>query len=179
MALLTSRREGDTLVIKHHYPIAERVWAVLRLALGSIFFWAFLDKTFGFGFATDTDAAWINGASPTRDFLESGTSGPLAGFYQGLAGQVWVDWVFMIGLAGIGIAFLLGIGLRLAAATSALMLVMMYSAAMPPETHPFIDDHLVYALAMVALAASHAGDTWGLGRRWATTPLVQRYAFLK
>ncbi len=179
MALLTSRREGDTLVIKHHYPIAERVWATLRIALGSIFFWAFLDKTFGFGFATGTEAAWINGGSPTRHFLESETSGPLAAFYANLAGQMWVDWVFMLGLAAIGLALFLGIGLRIAAATGALMLVMMYSAALPPESHPFLDHKIVYALALVALAASHAGDTWGLGRRWATTPLVQRHPFLK
>ena len=179
MALLTSRREGDTLVIKHHYPVAERIWAVLRMAFGLIFFWAFLDKLFGFGFATESEAAWVNGGSPTTGFLRNATTGPMADFYEGLAGQAWVDWLFMIGLAGIGIAFLFGIGLRLAAGAAALMLVMMYTATMPTENNPVLDDHLIYAVAMIALAASHAGDNWGLGKRWATTPLVQRFGFLK
>lgn len=179
MALLTSRREGDTLVVRHHYPVAERLWAILRMALGWLFMWAFLDKMFGFGFATEPEAAWVNSGSPTSGFLEFGTSGPLAGFYQGMAGQAWVDWVFMLGLAGIGIALMLGIGMRVAAASGALLLVMMYSATLPLVNNPFMDDHLIYAVTMIALAASHAGDIWGFGKRWATTPLVQRFGFLK
>lgn len=179
MALLTSRREGDTLVVKHHYPIAERVWAVVRIALGWVFLWAFLDKAFGLGFATEPASAWVEGGSPTRGFLELGTSGPLAAFYQGLAGQAWVDWLFMIGLAGIGVAFLLGIGLRVAAGAGTVLLAMMYSAALPLINNPFMDDHLIYGLVMIGLAASHAGDIWGFGKRWATTPLVQRFGFLK
>ncbi|MEU4541590.1 hypothetical protein AB0G15_42860, partial [Streptosporangium sp. NPDC023825] len=31
---------------------ADYVWAIARIGLGWIFLWAFLDKTFGWGFAT-------------------------------------------------------------------------------------------------------------------------------
>ncbi len=86
-------------------------------------------------------------------FLKFGTDGPLAGFYQSFAGAAWADWLFMIGLAAIGLSLMLGVGMRIAAAAGALMLVLMWSAALPPANNPFMDDHLVYALALVALAS--------------------------
>ncbi|MEV4569763.1 hypothetical protein AB0K12_38895 [Nonomuraea sp. NPDC049419] len=46
------------------------VWAAARIAIGWIFLWAFLDKTFGWGFATPSDRAWIAGGSPTTGFLK-------------------------------------------------------------------------------------------------------------
>src|SRR3712207_7355187 len=45
------------------------VLAGLRLALGWIFLWAFVDKLFGLGFATKAENAWIDGGSPTQGFL--------------------------------------------------------------------------------------------------------------
>jgi thiosulfate dehydrogenase (quinone) large subunit len=36
--------------------------------------------------------------------LRFGPDGPLAGFYPGLAGAARADWLFMIGLLGIGLA---------------------------------------------------------------------------
>ncbi len=74
----------------------------------------------------------------------------------------------MIGLAGIGAALLLGIAMRIAAASGALMLMLMHAAAPILENNPFMDDHLVYALVLVGLALVGAGRTWawvGAGRR--------------
>ena len=85
----------------------------------------------------------------------------------------------MIGLAGIGIALMLGVTMRIAAAAGALLLVMMWSAVLPPENNPFMDDHIVYALVLVALALTSAGKTLGLGRVWERIPLVARHGFLK
>ncbi|MGF0117184.1 hypothetical protein ACQFYA_12790 [Promicromonospora sp. Marseille-Q5078] len=154
------------------------VGAVIRLSLGWIFLWAFLDKLFGLGRATPPEGAWLDGGQPTAGFLGNATAGPLAGFYQGLAGQAWVDWVFMIGLLGIGMALLLGIGMRIAAVAGALMLVLMWSAVLPPENNPFMDDHLIYALVLVALALGDAGRTLGLGARWQQTSWVRRWPVL-
>lgn len=83
------------------------MWALARISLGFVFLWAFLDKTFGLGHGTTDKAAWINGGSPTNGFLSKGTSGPLADFYQSFAGATWADWLFMLGLAGIGTALIL------------------------------------------------------------------------
>jgi thiosulfate dehydrogenase (quinone) large subunit len=164
--------------------------AAIRISLGWIFLWAFLDKLLALGFATGADAetgttdrfgpqAWINGGSPTKGFLEFGTTGPLADFYRSFAGATWADWLFMIGLAGIGLALLLGIGVRLAAGFGALLVVMMWSAALPPENNPFLDDHLIYALVLVLLATANAGRTLGLGRWWASLSLVRRHPVLE
>ena len=85
----------------------------------------------------------------------------------------------MIGLAGIGLALVLGIGMRIATVSGVAMLVMMWTAALWPENNPFMDDHLVYALVLVMLLLAGAGKTLGVGRAWEQLHLVQRYPILK
>ena len=155
------------------------VWAGLRLALGWVFLWAFLDKMFGLGHETPAKNAWINGGSPTKGFLGNAVEGPFANFYQGMAGAAWADWLFMVGLLGIGVALMLGIGIRIAAVAGGLLLVLMWTAVLPPANNPFMDDHLIYAGLLAALALVGAGNTLGLGRIWAKLPLVQRLPWLK
>ncbi|GAB3157495.1 DoxX family membrane protein [Micromonospora sonneratiae] len=155
------------------------VWAVVRLALGWTFLWAFLDKTFGLGHSTEAKAAWINGGHPTQGFLKFGAAGPFKGFYNSIAGAAWADWLFMIGLAALGVALLLGIGLRVAAVAGGLLYVMMWTAVLPPENNPIIDDHIINALVLAGLALVGAGNTLGLGPVWARLPLVQRWPWLK
>jgi thiosulfate dehydrogenase (quinone) large subunit len=152
--------------------------AGLRLALGWVFLWAFLDKMFGWGFATPAAKAWVNGGNPTKGFLGS-AEGPFSGFYHSIAGTGLANVLFMGALLAIGVALMLGIGMRLAAAGGAVLLVMMWTAVLPPENNPFMDDHLIYAAVLVVLALLGAGHTLGLGRRWAAIPLVQRSAWLK
>ena len=153
--------------------------AALRLSLGWIFLWAFLDKLFGLGHETASKQAWINGGSPTKGFLANATAGPFADMYHNIAGDPWADWLFMIGLAGIGLALITGITMRIAAASGVVMLVLMWSAVLPPENNVFMDDHLIYALALIALALVKAGNTLGLGGYWERLPLVQRYQALR
>lgn len=152
------------------------LWAGLRLGMGWIFLWAFLDKLLGLGFSTAPERAWLAGGSPTRGFL-TGSTGPLADFYHGIAGAPPVDALFMLGLLGVGLAFLLGIGTRVGAVAGSLMLVLMWTAA-PPRTNPFLDYHFVYAALMLGLAAMHAGRWWGLGAWWEDLPLVRRFRWL-
>ena len=170
-------------------PITNRVLAVLRIGFGFTFLWAFLDKTFALGFRTGYDqegnldrfgdAAWINGGSPTEGFLKFGADGPFADFYNSIAGAAWADWLFMLGLLGIGVALILGIGMRIAAAAGAVLYVLMWTVVLPPENNPIIDDHLLSAVTLVALALLHAGNTWGLGRTWSSTRLVERFPVLR
>ncbi|MEO6791108.1 MAG: hypothetical protein ABI187_09100 [Ornithinibacter sp.] len=151
----------------------------LRLSLGWVFLWAFLDKLFGLGHETPSKGAWLNGGSPTKGFLGNATSGPLADFYQSFAGAVWADWLFMVGLFAIGVALMAGVAMRFAAAAGALLLVLMWTAVLPPANNPFMDDHLIYAMTLVALALLGAGHFLGLGRQWEQLPIVRRYAFLR
>lgn len=158
---------------------AARALAVLRVSTGFVFLWAFLDKTFGFGYATPTERAWINGGSPTKGFLSSVEVGPFQDFFHDIAGTGWANWAFMLGLLGIGLALTLGIGMRIAAAAGALLLVLMWTAVLPPDNNPFMDDHLIYAGILAVLALTAAGNTLGLGTYWNRLPIVQKLPWLK
>jgi thiosulfate dehydrogenase (quinone) large subunit len=173
-----------------HGKAFQYVAAALRLSIGWVFLWAFLDKTFALGFATGRDpetgvvdrfgdAAWINGGSPTEGFLSFAARGPFKELYNSIAGAAWADWLFMLGLAGIGVALMLGIAMRIATAAGAAMLLLMWTAVLPPENNPFMDDHIVYALVLVALALVGAGRTLGLGRAWERLPIVAQHGFLR
>ena len=158
--------------------LARGAFAALRIVLGFTFLWAFVDKLFGLGYATPSERSWINGGSPTKGFLANSADGPFAGFYKDIAGAGWADWLFMIGLAGIGIALLLGVGMRVAAVSGAVLYLMMWSVVLPPETNPVVDEHIIGALAIIALALVHAGDTFGFGRWWKQQPIVQQNRWL-
>ena len=157
---------------------ARYVAAVARISLGFTFLWAFVDKLFGFGFATPSAKAWINGGSPTTGFLK-GVEGPFKGLYNGIAGNALSDWGFMLGLLAIGTALILGIGMRIAAVAGSALLVLMWTASLPMTTNPFLDDHLIYAEVLVLLALIGAGNTLGLGARWAKLPFVAKHGWLK
>jgi thiosulfate dehydrogenase [quinone] large subunit len=171
-----ARQAATTTLVK---GAAAYVWAVTRLALGWVFLWAFLDKMFGLGHETPAARAWLEGGSPTEGFLKNSPAGPFEGFYTGIAGAAWADWLFMIGLAGIGAALILGIGIRVAAVSGTVLLVMMWTAVLPPENNPFMDDHIIYAFVLVGLALVGAGDRLGFGRWWGSTKLVRTYPILK
>ena len=158
---------------------SKHVWASMRIVLGLTFFWAFIDKLAGLKFSTATDAGWLDGGNPTYGFLKFGTDGPLTEFYGNIAGAGVTDTLFMAGLAGVGIAMILGIGVRIAAMTGALMYLLMWSAHLPPENHPFLDQHIIGAIAMVSMGMVSAGRTWGLGRRWERVPLAKKYPILR
>lgn len=152
---------------------------ILRLSMGLIFLWAFVDKVWGLGFATAPENAWMLGGSPTTGFLQFGVHGPFAEIFNSMAGSVLIDWLFMLGLLFVGVTLTLGILVKFGAYVGALMLVLMYFALIPPEHHPFIDDHLVYAFIMLAVAWGNAGKYFGLGRHWGNTALVQRHEWLR
>ena len=157
-----------------------RIWlAILRIALGFIMLWAFLDKLFGLGYSTPKARAWINGGSPTKGFLSNVAVGPkgLQDFFHNIAGTWWANGLFMIGLAAIGIAFILGIGMRIAALANLVMMAMMWAAEWPLDkvtatgdpsgsSNPIVDYHVIYALAGIVCALFLAGRTIGLGKAW-------------
>lgn len=145
--------------------------ASARILLGSIFLWAFFDKLFGLGFATPVDKAWLHGGSPTSGFLGA-VDGPFHSIFNSLAGLMWVDWLFMLGLLGIGLALFIGVGVRIAATTGSLLLLMMWAAQLPSETNPLIDDHLIYIAVLIAIACQEI-------QLLSLRPLVDRLGFFK
>ena len=160
--------------------ISKAFLGILRLFMGFVFFWAFIDKAFGLGFATPAEKAWFAGGSPTTGFLQFAAKGPFQEFYNSLAGVPLIDYLFMLGLLFVGITLLLGIFVRLGSLVGALMLLLMYGAlGLPPENNPFIDDHLINALVMGALAFGNSGKYFGFGRVWSETELVQKHQLLQ
>ncbi|MFL6123631.1 hypothetical protein [Actinophytocola sp.] len=169
---------------------AGPVAAVLRVVTGLVFVWAFVDKVFGLGYATPAKGAWINGGSPTKGFLGSLDHGPFADMFRSWAGAGFADWLFMLALAGVGVAVVLGIGMRIAAVSGALLMLLMWAAEWPlarftdagqptMSTNPIIDYHIIYGLVLITLALIAAGNTWGLGRTWANLDIVKKYPWLR
>lgn len=160
-------------------PALRIVQGLSRIALGWIFLWAFFDKVFGLGFSTAGDKAWLDGVSPTYGFLKFGLTGIFAPAFQTLAGSAFVDWLFMLGLLGLGVALLLGIGMKIATYAGTLLLLLLYLAVVPPEHNPIIDEHIVYALLLWILYLNSAGEFFGLGKKWGKTTLVKKYPVLR
>lgn len=170
---------------------------LLRISLGMLMIWPFFDKLLGLGFKTCSSIdpvskikmvtrlcakAWVNGGSPTGGFLTT-ASGPLGKYFNILGnnfqGYMAIDWLFMVGLLAIGLCFLLGVGLRIAGASGALMMVLMYFASFVPETHPFVDDHIVYAFAFLSLGFIPYDQLLGFGKWWCSLPLIEKYPLLR
>ena len=181
--------QGSAAPVAARHHLADRALAVLRIAFGLTFLWAFVDKLLALGFSTGRDeagvvdrfgdAAWINGGSPTEGFLKFGADGPFEGFYHSIAGAAWADVLFMLGLLGIGVALTAGAAMRLACAAGVVLYLLMWTVVLPPETNPVLDDHVLGALTFVVLGLLAAGDTWGLGARLSRTDLVRRFPVLR
>ncbi len=156
--------------------------SLTRIAIGFIFLWAFFDKLFGLGFSTCRDpetgtitvmcdSAWLKGAAVTEGYLNS-SSGPFADFFKGLADERWTDWIFMAGLLGIGFALCFGVGTKVALFVTPLMLALMYISHSWPNqggntTNPFVDDHVIEALAVIGIVLVELGhQSIGFGEWW-------------
>ncbi len=169
--------------------------SILRIGLGFVFLWAFLDKLIGLGFATCRtvaddgsftiaamcDKAWINGGHVTEGYLVYGgnPNSPFHDFFVNLGADRWTDWPFMLGLLGVGLALMLGIGTRIGAWSSAAMLLFMYLTQMFPANNPFLDQHIFYIVAgfaIVWLEFSH--QSVGLGSWWRKLPVVKKNPWL-
>ena len=173
---------------------ARKALGALRIAFGLTFLWAFFDKLLGLGFSTGAimnqqgaktgidwfgKDAWIHGGNPTLGFLKFGATGPFQGFYNAIAGQTWVNVLFMAGLLGIGVALTFGIAMRIGTVAGFALYLMMWSVALWPANNPVLDEHVLGALSMVVLGLTLAGDTWGLGTAWARLSLVRRFKILR
>lgn len=149
----------------------RKILAFARILIGWTFMWPFLDKLFGLGFGTPAERAWVNGGTPAQGFMKNAT-GPFGGFFQNITGT-WADWLFMLGLFGIGLAMLLGAGLKIAAWSGTLLMFLMYLAEFPHgqpadfhATNPITDSHWHEAALLLISAYALSGDTWGLGKWW-------------
>lgn len=189
------KHKGETMAVgktKQRSQL-DKVWATLRILIGLILIWAFLDKLIGLGFATcrtvdpvnktETvtvmcEKAWLNVGSPTEGFLSFATKGPLQDTYSSLAGNTIVDVLFMAGLLLIGLSLLTGIGVKVASVSGILLFMMMWSAVLPGENNPILDDHIVYSVVLLGILMANKTQVWGCGQWWQKQAIVKKYPIL-
>lgn len=160
---------------------ARFVLALLRIAVGFTFLWSFLDKAFGLCYSTDPSRTWVGAGTPARSYLTGTTTGkPLVSFSKSPAVPI-MDWLFVLDLLGIGLAFLLGIDTRLTTVAGVVILGFMYATVTPwmwGSLNPVVNGHLVYALILILIPLTSASDTFGLGLWWKDLGLVKKLPFL-
>jgi thiosulfate dehydrogenase [quinone] large subunit len=127
---------------------------LLRLALGWVLFYAGWEKV--------TNPSWS-----AAGYLRAAKT--FQGFYAWLAtpGMIHtVNWLAEWGLVIIGAALILGIGVRLAGILGAIIMVLFYfpvlNGVYPDANSYLVDIHIVYALALLLIAALGAGKIWQL-----------------
>ena len=144
--------------------------AIMRFVLALEFLWAFFDKVIGI---SKPGKGWVNGNSPTIGFLSNST-GPFSSIYKAIAGSGIIDWLFMLALLGVGIVLLLGIGMKIGTIAGAVLMFLMWTAALPKAGYLQLDDHIINLVILLVLLFAKAGQVAGFGRWWANTKLVKR-----
>lgn len=132
---------------------------LLRISLGWLYFWAGFTKIINPSWSA---AGYLEGAKLFPEFyawLASPSILPITNFLN--------EW----GLFLLGISLLLGLGVRFSTLFGVLLMVLYYIPLGVPYPNPhslIVDEHIVYAAALLVLYASYAGRFWGLGS-WATS----------
>jgi thiosulfate dehydrogenase [quinone] large subunit len=201
--MVSTTTQAEMPILERLEPVhtagLQRVFGILRMLLGFTFLWAFLDKLLALGFSTGRavdgtiaffgDAAWIHGASPTAGAIGFGLKGPFADTIQSVTGYQmtatgpavsgWIDWLFMASLLLIGLGLITGVMTRLAAFGGIAWLAVFYlGTAIWPEHNPFVDEHVIDAVVLVALVLANAGRYWGLGKIWQRVSWVENRRWL-
>ena len=129
----------------HQYALA-----LLRVALGWLFFYAGITKILGPGWRP-------------KGFLLGQSQGLFKSMFVAMAGSAVVDWLVMLGLTLIGAALILGVLTRFASFWGIVMMVLFYLPTFPPE-HGFVDEHIIYALVLAYFIAVKAGKYCGIDK---------------
>ena len=131
---------------------------LLRISIGWLMFYAGITKVLDPQWSA---AGYLKGAKTFADFYQRLTSPgtlPVINFVN--------EW----GLTLLGVSLILGVFIRFSAPLGAILMLLYYFPilAFPyPNAHAFIvDEHIIYALALLVLASLRAGDFWGLGKKF-------------
>lgn len=154
---------------------------LVRILIGWMFIWTFIDRTFGLGRPTPHDQAWTRGGSPIDSFVgsarDSGSRNPVPGFWRFLSEQhTWVNIVLMVLIAVIGVLLVLGFVMWFSCVAGAILLVLQWFTAWPIKDNLFLNSALLGAVVLIALLACNAGSFVGFGKRWQHQEKVTRSA---
>lgn len=139
---------------------------VLRIVMGWMFFYAGITKVLDPAW---TSAGYLKGA---KTFI---------GFYNWLASSnvlPIVDFLNEWGLTLLGVSLIFGVFVKFSSRLGALLMILYYLPILDgwkPNAHSFIvDEHIIYAAALIFLASLKAGRTWGLEKWCAGLPICKK-----
>ncbi|KKS95955.1 hypothetical protein A3B05_03215 [Candidatus Giovannonibacteria bacterium RIFCSPLOWO2_01_FULL_43_160] len=131
---------------------------LLRVSLGWVFLYA--------GITALTTPSWS-----AAGYLKGAKT--FVGFYQWLLQPnilPTINFVNEWALTLLGISLILGVFVRFSAPLGAVLMLLYYFPilAFPyPNARAFVvDDHIIYAAALLTLASLRAGNVWGLGKKF-------------
>ncbi|MBI2123840.1 MAG: DoxX family membrane protein [Candidatus Wildermuthbacteria bacterium] len=144
---------------------------LLRVSLGWMFLYAGITKIL--------DPAWS-----AAGYLKGAKT--FAGLYQWLASPGIIPVVNFVnewGLLLLGVSLILGVFVRLSGVLGAALMFMYYLPILQfpyPNAHAYIvDEHIIYAAALLFLAAIKAGRVWGLERWCSNLPVCSKFPWLR
>lgn len=144
---------------------------LLRLSLGWLFLYAGITKLADPNWSA---AGYLQGAKTFTAF-----------YHWFLQPEILptVNFLNEWGLTLIGISLLLGVFVRLASISGAVLMLLYYFPALDgayPNAHSFIiDEHLIYFAAFLLLAAFRAGRIFGLEKFCSNLPICSRFPKLR
>lgn len=143
----------------------------LRLSLGWMFFYVVITKI-------------LNPVWTSVGYLKSAKT--FVGFYNALllpSVLPIVDFINEWGLLFLGISLMLGVFVRLSSILGAALMILYYFPILDflyPNFYSFIiDEHIVYALALLILVAWRAGRIYGLENWCANLPICSKFPRLR
>ena len=143
---------------------------LLRISLGGLFFYAGITKVFNPAWSA---VGYLKGAKT------------FTGFYNFVASPEVLpitDFVNQWGLTLLGVSLILGIGVRLSSVLGAVLMMLYYFPILDfpyPNPHSYIvDEHIVYAIALLVLNGFRAGRVWGLANWCSRLPICARFPVL-
>jgi thiosulfate dehydrogenase (quinone) large subunit len=143
---------------------------LLRVVLGWMFFYA------GYSHLIDPKFSAAGYLAGAKTFV---------GFYHYLASPGMLPIVNFInewGLTLLGVSLILGLAVRLSAKLGALLMILYWLPLdiLHPDAHSLIvDDHIIYAAALLVLSSLSAGRIWGLENWCSNLPICSRYPRLR
>ncbi len=159
------------------HELGTTMLVVFRILTGWLLLWGFLDKMFGLGFETPAGSGMIDGVSPSS-FVVYVTNGIFKDLFLSMAGNWFVDILFMLGLLVLGITMIIGIASKLTTIAVCAFLLVMWMLVVPPVDNPVVDYHLILIAGMIATYCLGGFERYSLYERWQDTWLVKRFPIL-
>ena len=143
----------------------------LRLGLGWLFFYAGITKILNPAW---TSAGYLKGAKTFTIF-----------YHALLLPSVLpiVDFINEWGLLLLGISLIFGVFVRLSSILGVVLMLLYYFPILDfPYPNPYsfiVDEHIIYALALLVLTAWRAGRIYGLENWCANLPICSKFPHLR